>query len=186
MKKTVDVAIGGRSFKIDEDAYHVLGNYLADFRTSLGESSSNNEVMDELEMRIADLFKEMLQGREVVDINMTNKVIAQLGMPEGSSHNNSTYNTFNGMETKTTRKFFRDKDSGKIGGVCSGLAYFLDFDVTIIRIAFLLAFFLGLSGGIIYIIMWLVSPAAVTAVEKCQLRGLTPTAENIRRFTSGR
>jgi phage shock protein PspC (stress-responsive transcriptional regulator) len=90
------------------------------------------------------------------------------------------------METKTTRKFFRDKDSGKIGGVCSGLAYFLDFDVTIIRIAFLLAFFLGLSGGIIYIIMWLVSPAAVTAVEKCQLRGLTPTAENIRRFTSGR
>jgi phage shock protein PspC (stress-responsive transcriptional regulator) len=141
--------------------------------------------MDELEMRIADLFKEMLQGREVVDINMTNKVIAQLGMPEGSSHNNSTYNTFNGMETKTTRKFFRDKDSGKIGGVCSGLAYFLDFDVTIIRIAFLLAFFLGLSGGIIYIIMWLVSPAAVTAVEKCQLRGLPPTAENIRRFTSG-
>ena len=58
MKKTVNVAIGGCSFVIDEDACNVISTYLDRFKAAIGESSSSTEVMDELENRIADLLKE--------------------------------------------------------------------------------------------------------------------------------
>ena len=57
MKKTLNVAIGGCSFTIDEDAYMALENYLDSFKSGLDSSSSSSQVMDELEMRIADLLK---------------------------------------------------------------------------------------------------------------------------------
>ena len=79
MKKTVNAAIGGCSFTIDDDAYNYLNDYLERFRASLEGTLSSKEVMDELEARIADLLKGRLGGREVVDITMTEAVIGQLG-----------------------------------------------------------------------------------------------------------
>ena len=65
MKKTINVAIGGCSFTIDEDAYNTLNEYLERFKGALDSSSSSADVMDELEGRIADLMKARLGGREV-------------------------------------------------------------------------------------------------------------------------
>ena len=56
MKKTVNVAIGGCSFVIDEDACNAISNYLDRFKAAIGESSASSDVMDELENRIADLL----------------------------------------------------------------------------------------------------------------------------------
>jgi phage shock protein C len=42
-------------------------------------------------------------------------------------------------------KFYLDKKHGKVMGVCSGLADYTGFDVTLIRILFVLAVFMG--GG---------------------------------------
>ena len=83
MKKTINVAIGGCSFTIDEDAYNTLSDYLERFKGAMGTSSSSNEVMDELEGRIADLLKSKMTGREVVDHSMVQDVISQLGYPQG-------------------------------------------------------------------------------------------------------
>ena len=57
MKKTINVAIGGCSFTIDEDAYTCLEDYLKRFKGALDSSSSSADVMEELEGRIADLLK---------------------------------------------------------------------------------------------------------------------------------
>ena len=111
MKKTINVAIGGCNFIIDEDAYNSLDAYLESFKAALGSSSSSNEVMEELEARIADLFKEKLAGREVVDINMTKSIIDQLGMPEGSK--SYTAYTTPGQCERGVKKFFRDPDNAK-------------------------------------------------------------------------
>ena len=83
MKKTINVAIGGCSFTIDEDAYNTLNEYLERFKSALDYSSSRTEVMDELEVRIADMLKGKLGGRQVVDLAMTQEVIGRLGYPEG-------------------------------------------------------------------------------------------------------
>lgn len=185
MKKTVNVAIGGLSFTIDEDAYNALGSYLDKFRSALGDATGKQEVMDELEIRIAELFRSQLGGREVVDIALTRSVISQMGMPDGSAetesdNNNNNNEKFDNMET--VRKFYRDADDKKIGGVCSGLALYLNIDVVILRVIFLVALFCGTAGFWIYLVLCIVAPCAKTPTEKCEMRGIPATAENIQRF----
>ena len=181
MKKTVNVAIGGCSFIIDEDAYYVMSEYLENFRNALGSASASNDVMDELEVRISDLLKQKLAGREVVDIKMVEDIIAQIGYPEGYNADN---NNVNNEDMSATKKLVRDPDDKKNGGVCSGLSLFLGIDVVFIRIIFLIALLFVGGGFWAYVIFWIVAPEARTAVEKCEMRGIPPTAENIRRFTN--
>lgn len=182
MKKTVNVAIGGCSFIIDEDAYYTMDEYLDNFKSALGGSSASNDVMDELEGRIADLLKQKLAGREVVNIKMVKEIIGQIGYPNGYKVENDNYT--NNENMRSIKRLFRDPDDMKIGGVCSGLSHFLGIDVVLIRIIFLTALFFVGGGFWAYIIFWIVAPEARTAVEKCEMRGLAPTWENIRRFTN--
>ncbi|MGN1221156.1 MAG: PspC domain-containing protein [Candidatus Cryptobacteroides sp.] len=184
MKKTINVAIGGCNFIIDEDAYNSLDAYLESFKAALGVSSSSNEVMEELEARIADLFKEKLAGREVVDINITKSIIDQLGMPEGS-RSNAAYTAPDQTE-KAVKKLFRDSDNCQVAGVCSGISYYLELDVTIVRALFLVALFCCSAGFWVYVVFWIAAPQARTAAEKCEMRGIPATAENIRKFTSSK
>jgi hypothetical protein len=46
-------------------------------------------------------------------------------------------------------------------------------------------FFFGSAGGWVYLVLWIIAPEARTAAEKCEMRGIPPTAENIRRFSEG-
>ena len=195
MKKTINVAIGGCSFTINEDAYNTLNEYLERFKSALDYSSSRTEVIDELEVRIADMLKGKLGGRQVVDLAMTQEVIGRLGYPEGYRQTDEQTGTYEGSKNeyhysgydgeKPVRKLFRDPDGKRIAGVCSGLALFLGVDVTLIRIIFLVAFICGSAGFWIYLVIWIAAPEAKTAAEKCELRGIPATAENIRRFTEG-
>ena len=182
MKKTVNVAIGGCSFIIDEDAYNVMSEYLENFKGALDSSSASDDVMDELETRIADLLKQKLGGREVVNLKMVEEIIGQVGYPEGYKAEND--NNLNNENMSAVKKLFRDPDDKKIGGVCSGLSLFLGIDVVFIRIIFLIALLFVGGGFWAYVIFWIVAPEARTAVEKCEMRGIPPTAENIRRFTN--
>lgn len=80
------------------------------------------------------------------------------------------------------KKFFRDTDAGKLGGVCSGLSTYFNIDVTLVRIIFVIALLCGSAGFWAYLLIWLIAPAAKTPEEKCELRGLPPTPENLRKF----
>jgi phage shock protein PspC (stress-responsive transcriptional regulator) len=196
MKKTINVAIGGCSFTIDEDAYNTLNDYLERFKSALDSTSSSAEVLDELEVRIADMLKGKLGGRQVVDLAMTQEVIGQLGYPQGyreaddqTARQEPPQNEYHYSGTdgeNPVRKLFRDPDGKRIAGVCSGIALFLGVDVTLIRVIFLVALICGSAGFWIYLVIWIAAPEARTAAEKCELRGIPANAENIRRFTEGR
>ena len=194
MQKTLNVAIGGCSFTIDEDAYMALESYLDSFKAGLDSSSSSSQVMDELEMRIADLLKVQIGRREVIDLNMVNAVLNQIGpvapRPQQTNKNagqQTQEETYGGQQYKeAVRKFYRDAEKKRIAGVCSGLALYLNIDVTLIRIVFLVALICGSAGFWIYLVLWIVAPEARTAAEKCELRGIPATAENIRRFTENK
>lgn len=189
MKKVVTVGIGGRSFVIDEDAYQKLERYLAKFRQKTGEGSEAADIMEDLEQRIAELFYEELSGKgEVVSISMVNRVVDQLGMPDGSpaedfseGNSNATVNT---PPFAATKRLYRDPDNRVIGGVCSGLGHYLNIDMVIIRVIFAISLFMGGLGFWAYIIFWIVAPQAMTASQKCEMRGIPVTAENLRKFSS--
>ena len=56
------------------------------------------------------------------------------------------------------KKLTRSRSDCKIAGVCGGLAKYLNVDPTVVRIIFLVLLFMGLSGGLIYLIIWLCAP----------------------------
>lgn len=64
-------------------------------------------------------------------------------------------------------RFYRDKRNGKIMGICAGIADYTGFDVSIVRICMLAAFFLS-SGSIlpIYFIAGWIAPNKPLALER--------------------
>ena len=191
MKKVVNIAVGGRSFSVEEDAYYKLKNYLEASRTKSKLGIQSAEVMDSIEERIAELFSEKLtEFRNVVDIDIVNSVISQLGMPDGEAYTDSsqseTYafagDLFNGMSPN--KKFYRNSLNKSIGGVCGGIAAYLGCDALIFRLLFVITLLFAGTGFWVYIILWIAVPLAETPVQKCEMLGLPVTAENLRKFTN--
>lgn len=213
MKKVVNVSVGGRSFSLDEDAYARLLTYFDHFKARLDRDtqSAKEEVMADLENRIAELFDQGTGGASyrVVNLALVTKVVEQLGMPDGSMEHETGASsqgqnqesgtedeyprsglgvdfTYNGAQGTSRRRLFRDLDNKTIGGVCAGLAAFLNVDLTIVRIVSLLTLLLWGTGFLVYLVLWIVVPVAKTPADKCMMRGLEPTAENMARFSQGR
>lgn len=191
MKNVLNVGIGGKSFVIDEDAYQKLSQYLDIFRRKTKMGYQTKEVMDDLEIRIAELLSEFITPtRNVVNLVMVNKIISQLGMPDGVDWDKEFYNQadFDNIKNneRPTKTLFRDPDNKVIGGVCSGFAAYFDIEIMIIRIVFLIALLCGSLGFWLYVIFWIVTPLAKTAANKCQMRGLPVTIENMRRYSNNK
>jgi phage shock protein PspC (stress-responsive transcriptional regulator) len=121
-----------------------------------------------------------------VDLGIVNAVLNQTGPVGTENRQTEDSHYYRPGDKERIRKFFRDADGKKLAGVCSGLALYLNIDVSLIRILFLVVFFFGSAGGWVYLVLWIIAPEARTAAEKCEMRGIPPTAENIRRFSEGR
>lgn len=217
MKKTLTVNLGGTVYHIDEDAYRLLDNYLCNLKTHFSKEVGADEIVDDIERRISELFTEKLaRGSQVINIADVEDVISRVGKPEemetdeedrsasstgtasgktrgfdasgntsegvgaGSSKTTSG-NASGGYGTGTTRRrLFRNPDDKMLGGVVSGLAAYLNWDVTLLRLLFLVVLICGYGTLIpIYIVCWLIIPEANTATEKLNMRGEPVTLENI-------
>ena len=66
------------------------------------------------------------------------------------------------METK---KLYRNPEKAMIGGICAGLGEYLQADPTVIRLVFALLTFAGMSGVLIYLVMWLIVPVKAEVVH---------------------
>lgn len=64
MKETVNVNIASQAFTLDDDAYAVLRRYLDDIRRRLPQEDNN--TMEDVEARIADIFRERLSSPMMV------------------------------------------------------------------------------------------------------------------------
>ena len=82
MKKTVDIQLGGLLFHLDEDAFVRLSEYLDQLRRHLAATEGREEVLSDIEARIAELFRERLgAGREVVALADVEEAMRRLGAP---------------------------------------------------------------------------------------------------------
>lgn len=191
MKKTLTVNLGGTVFHIDEDAYQLLDKYLTNLRIHFKKEEGSEEIMNDFEMRISELFNERIRlGYDVITIVQVEDVIKRMGKPEelfGEEFEKEAQSSDPGTEnksaggTKTTihKRFFRNPDDKVLGGVCGGLAAYFGWDPTPIRLVlFVLMFLFGVTIPI-YLILWLIIPVARTATEKLQMRGESVTIESI-------
>ncbi|MEN9980631.1 MAG: hypothetical protein RL542_418 [Bacteroidota bacterium] len=182
MNKTVTINLGGIVFHIDEDAYQKLSRYFDAIKRSLTNSSGQDEIINDIEMRISELLGEKLvSDKHVIGLKEIDEVIAVMGQPEDyiiedDSKGEPAYQAY-----KKSKKLYRDKDKGMIGGVAAGLSHYFGIDVVWIRVVSLLLFFGFGTGALAYIILWIAIPEAVTTSEKLEMTGEPVTISSIEK-----
>jgi phage shock protein PspC (stress-responsive transcriptional regulator) len=186
MNKTVNINLGGMFFHIDEDAYQKLTRYFDAIKRSLSNSSGQDEIIKDIEMRVSELLTEKQKTeKHVVCLKDVDEVIAVMGQPEDyrideEGIGNSTTN-YSSSTSTGSRKLYRDKDGGMIGGVLAGLGHYFGIDKVWLRIFFLIMFFAWGTGVLAYIILWIVMPEAKTTAEKLEMTGEPVTISNIEK-----
>lgn len=188
MNKTLTANIGGRVFYIEEQAYERLNRYLQAIRSYLGSSEGTDEVLSDVEGRIAELLQARITpANEVITMSDVGEVIAIMGRPEefGESQSDGTAErTYKSRTTAQEKRMFRDPDNQVIAGVCGGIGAYFGWEPVVLRLLFVIAFIMFGSGVLVYIILALVIPKARTTSEKLQMRGEPVTVENISRKVS--
>ena len=179
MKKTFNINLGDIVFHIDEDAYELLDKYLSNLRIHFSKEEGAEEIVHDMELRISELFSERLhESKQVISIADVEEVIGQMGKPEEFSED-ATQDTQSYTEEKGTRRLYRNPDDKVIGGVCSGIAAYMGWDVTLVRLFTLVFGFLFQGIIVAYIISWILIPEAQTATEKLSMKGMKVNVENI-------
>lgn len=187
MKKTLTVNLGGTVFNIDDDAYRLLDNYLNNLRHHFRKEVGADEIVDDIERRISELFTERCSaGRQVITLADVEMVIARMGRPEEMEQDDAESAAPNPEEQQTAsvprRRLFRDPDDKILGGVFSGMAAYFGVDAALLRLL-MFVLLLTTSGFMIpaYILCWIFIPLARTAADKLSMRGEAVTVENIGR-----
>ncbi len=182
MKKTYTVNIGGFVFSIDEDAFNKLDKYLNELKRHLKNNPGSTEIIEDIEGRIAELFKENLKDRkEVISLDDVEKVIDILGKPGDIGEESEENAQGEKIRDGRVKRLYRDTDDRMIGGVCSGLGYYFNLDSTWVRIAFAITILLSGVSVVAYLILWIVVPPANTITEKIEMRGDPVNLSNIEK-----
>jgi len=187
MNKVFNINLGGYPFVIDHDAFDELEKYFSSLYNYFKASEGRDEIVSDIEVRIAELFKEKTKRRKIVSLNDVNEVIDTMGRPEQFEqeeiYTNSDAYASNKFDIRTGKRLYRDPDSEILAGVCSGLSAYLGIEDPIwMRLLFAIAFF-GFGIGVLpYVILWAVVPEAKTSGDKLAMRGEAANVSNIANF----
>jgi phage shock protein PspC (stress-responsive transcriptional regulator) len=169
MKKIININLSGRVIPIEDSAYESLQRYIESLRRFFMNEEGRDEIINDIESRIAELMNDKIKkgAAAVTDADME-EIINSMGRIEDFEQTDATEATTNtgsqqGSYSGTTGKRFsgrlyRDGADKYVGGVCSGIASYLNIDPSIVRLLFVLFVFGGGTGFLVYIILWIVLP----------------------------
>ena len=194
MKKTVNINLAGTFFHIDEDAFAKLSRYLEAVKKSISDPVGGDEIIQDIEARIAELFSEKLEiSTQVISTRELDAIIKIMGQPEdyimdedAAQTNSATGNQTRG-ETTSNKQLFRDSDNKFIAGVCSGLSHYLGLEVIWVRLFWIFLSFVTTGFGVIaYLLFWILVPGAETTSEKLKMTVEPINISNIeKKFNEG-
>lgn len=178
MKKTIHINLSGIAFRIEEDAFDRLQNYLKDVETALGTDNGAKETLQDIESRIAEIFMPVASQPETsVTLKDVEDVIRIIGVPsdfgtdEPGTDSSAPKNTAAPQPAPpVSRRLFRDPYNRIFGGVCSGLGAYFKIEPLVFRLIFLIGSIWGIFL-IPYIILWIVMPKALTMEQRRQMFG---------------
>ena len=185
MKTTVKINLSGLIFDLDNDAYEALKDYLDAISKRFRDTEEGAEIISDIEARIAELFQSKITDKkEVITLDDVNNVITIMGKPEDYLEEGMDEGDSGSYAKKEkSRKYYRDSDNAIAGGVCSGLGAYFGIENWLMRLLWVI-FFFATGGGlmlILYIVLWIAVPKAVTAAEKLEMRGEKVTVSNIEK-----
>ena len=196
MNEIKKCSISGVGFTFEKVAYDRLNNYLASLKEAYKNSPDSEEILADIEARIAELILSAQSDAQcVVTLPIIENIIEQLGSPEAISGEESK--TANNTESRIPRRLYRDLENAKLGGVCAGLAKHFGVDAVWIRLAMASPLILVVIGApflhwlstlggnlcavffITYLILWFAIPEAKSARQKLEAEGKPISASTI-------
>jgi len=181
MKQVININFHGQVVPIEVSAFDLLKQYTASLNNYFANEEGKEEIINDIESRIAELFQERLKkGVTCITDDDVNAIIKSMGRPEEFEGEDSTAYSQSSSSSSTTagsqqyqqtpgpaevhKRLYRDENDKILGGVCAGLANYFGIDVVIVRIIFVvLAISFGF-GLIPYIILWVAVPSSATKV----------------------
>lgn len=182
MNKVTTINLSGRAFQMEERAYEKLHAYLQSARHELANDPDKDEVMQDFEQAIAEKCDQLLSDhKNVVTTSEIENIIASMGnVDAGANGEKPKAAPASQGSAQPPKRLYLLKDGAIIGGVCNGLAAYFNVDVTIVRLVFVvLAFVTSGFWVLVYLLMMLVVPEAVSPEQKAELRGERFTAQDV-------
>ncbi|WP_194974730.1 PspC domain-containing protein [Aquiflexum lacus] len=163
MKKTISINISGILFHIEEDGYTTLKKYLESINRHFSHYQDNQEIISDIENRIAEIFLSNLKNnKQVITSENVNSLIEKMGTiadfkaieeelsqdedkkskPEPEFNDYYKHITPN-QNTKGYKKLTRLENRKILGGVCAGMAHYLAVDPLWTRLIAILLLFSG-------------------------------------------
>lgn len=205
MKTSININLFGTVYAIDEDAHKLLDQYLTNLKSYFAKQQGGDEIADDIEHRIAELFWELKQqGCESISIEQVTEILHKIGNPEEmgeqataeepqqelqskpeqprQEEGGRTYGAAQSEGQRGSRRFFRDGRDKVLGGVLSGLCHYFGWnEPLLLRICFvLLCLFSDGLFVFLYLLIWLIAPKAVSAEERLKMKGQAVNPESIR------
>lgn len=181
MKKNLSVAINGSNFIIDEDAFDVLDKYISELKVYFSKEDSSDEIISDIEARIEELLTSRIgSSNRSVTLADVNYIIDTMGRVKDIDNDlQDEHQEQTKTETFVKRKLYRDVDNNYLGGVCAGLAKYFNMDIMVVRLIFICFLFLWSTSLWIYIVLWIMVPAAKTNTQKLEMDGKEPSIDNL-------
>jgi len=197
MKKNISINISGIIFHIEEDGYDILRKYLDSVNKYFASFEDSAEILADIEGRIAEIFLARLnEGKQVITAEDVSALIATMGSvsdfkaaeeEEPTSGESARESRQQQPPTFTEpRRLYRDERRKILGGVCAGIGHYFNIDPVWPRLLLALLT-LGTTGIflIIYIVMWLVLPAAELEESKVKKMYRDPDKKVLGGVASG-
>jgi phage shock protein PspC (stress-responsive transcriptional regulator) len=170
MKKVININFQGTVVPIEESSYELLQQYIESLRRYFANEEGKDEIINDIESRISELFQERLKGGSTcITDDDVNTIINNMGRPEQleeaeqgetengkSSYERRSENYFQGDWSWKGKRLYRDENNKILGGVCSGIAAYFGIDPVFIRILFIIS---GV-GFLAYILLWAFVPGS--------------------------
>lgn len=183
MKQTINVNIGGMIFHLDDDAFEKCKSYLDTVKNKFRVIEGGEEIIHDIEARIAEIFKDKLGShREVVSLEDVNQTIEIMGDPNTFVEDEVPVTDEAATDaTATVRKrLYRDPEKRVLGGVCSGFAAYLNIDPWLVRIIMIALVLFGGVSFLLYFVFWIAMPKAVTTADRLMMKGRKVDISNIQ------
>lgn len=184
MRPVISVSLNGRAYQLEDDAHAALANYLDSAERSLAGNPDRGEILADLEQAIADKCERFLHPHKTVIVRgEIEQVIREMGPVDAGAGNGAPQDgTSRGAGARADetpgaqaapKRLYQISDGALLSGVCKGIAVYLNVDVTLVRLLFVIA--AVLTGGLavlVYLVMMFIVPYANTPEEHAAARGL--------------
>jgi len=195
MNTVIIINLNGNAFHLEEPGFQSLRAYLERAQAALKDNLDKAEIMADLEQAIADKcahflrpHKNVLTAAEIDGVlkemgpvqseNAADAAAASAGTSAGNGPNAESKG--GGTAASAPKRLYQIREGAMISGVCTGLAAYLNIDVTIVRIAFVVLTLLTTGIWIlVYVGMMLAVPFANTGEEYAAAAGAPFNAQEV-------